>query len=282
MLFALYFLLYFMAAAFVVAVVIFPDLRARLQEKIRQFFRYLHHSKSNIEKTQAEILNRSRSRAQRFGAFVREHRLLVSLTCALLIAPSIVALIYRNNHDFVLLQERRVDSRIQILLEGERLRAPEPLPPEVFTTLEVELLKPKLATASRNWEKLDPDFQQRLLTVYQIMKEEHGYEMHLIEGYRSPERQNELAALGGRVTNARACQSYHQYGLAADSAFMLNGKLVISEKGAWAMQGYKLYGETAKKVGMVWGGDWRSIKDLGHVELRKPGVVLGKDCAPST
>ena len=64
-------------------------------------------------------------------------------------------------------------------------------------------------------------------------------------------------------------QSYHQYGLAADSAFYRNGKLVISEKDPWAMRGYQLYGKTAQEVGLVWGGSWKSIKDLGHVELRK-------------
>ncbi|MFW8369160.1 M15 family metallopeptidase, partial [Klebsiella pneumoniae] len=83
-----------------------------------------------------------------------------------------------------------------------------------FTTREVELVRPNLGGASRDWNLLDADYRQRLLAAYRIMREEHGYEMVLIEGYRSPERQEELASKGSHVTNAGAYQSYHQYGLA--------------------------------------------------------------------
>jgi peptidoglycan LD-endopeptidase CwlK len=129
------------------------------------------------------------------------------------------------------------------------------------------------ATASRQWELLNPDFRQRLLVLFQIMKERHGYEMVLIEGYRSPERQAQLAALGRHVTQAGANESYHQYGFASDCAFLRNGKLVISEQDPWAARGYELYGEVAQSLGMVWGGSWRSLKDYGHVELRQPGLM---------
>ncbi|MCY1535230.1 D-alanyl-D-alanine carboxypeptidase [compost metagenome] len=75
---------------------------------------------------------------------------------------------------------------------------------------------------------------------------------------------------------AKANQSYHQYGLAADNAFYRNGKLVISEKDPWAMEGYRLYGEAAESVGLVWGGRW-SFRDYGHVEYRKPGFKLSRN-----
>ena len=105
-----------------------------------------------------------------------------------------------------------------------------------------------------------------------IMKEKHGYEMVLLEGYRSPERQQKLAAMRPSVTNAAAFQSWHQYGLAADSAFLRNGRIVITEKDPWAMRGYQLYGEAAESVGLTWGGRWQMM-DLGHTELRRPGVM---------
>jgi peptidoglycan L-alanyl-D-glutamate endopeptidase CwlK len=165
-----------------------------------------------------------------------------------------------------------VNQQIAALLEGEQLVPPPPLPPEVFTTQEVAQVRPMLDTASRNWQALDADFTQRLLMTFKIMKEKHGYDMVIIEGYRSPERQNALAQMGGSVTNAKAFQSYHQYGLAADSAFMRSGKLVITEKDPWAMRGYQLYGEVAESVGLTWGGRWKMM-DLGHVEFRKPGVM---------
>lgn len=164
------------------------------------------------------------------------------------------------------------DRQIAALLHGEQLVPPHPLPPAVFSTREVEQVRPDVVDASRNWQQLDPEFAQRLLRVIKIMRERHGYEVALIEGYRSPERQTELAALGGHVTQAAAYMSYHQFGLAADCAFLRDGKLIISERDAWAARGYALYGEVAESVGLTWGGRWR-MRDLGHIELRREGVI---------
>jgi peptidoglycan LD-endopeptidase CwlK len=170
-------------------------------------------------------------------------------------------------------QRQRSSVLIEELLRGERLIPPPAPPPEVFLTQEVEAVVPMVATANRKWDRLDPEFTQRLLAVFQVMKNEYGYEMVLIEGYRSPERQNQLAAKGAHVTRATAGRSWHQHGLAADCAFLRNGKIVISERDPWAMRGYQLYGQVSKQAGLVWGGDWKSIKDLMHVELRRPGVM---------
>jgi len=129
-----------------------------------------------------------------------------------------------------------------------------------------------IKNADRNWQKMNSDFVQRLLVVYKIMSDQYGYDMVLLEGYRSPARQARLLKKGTHVTKAGSYKSYHQFGLAADSAFIRNGKIVITEKDPWAMRGYKLYGKVAKSAGLVWGGDWRMM-DLGHVELRKKGVL---------
>jgi peptidoglycan L-alanyl-D-glutamate endopeptidase CwlK len=162
---------------------------------------------------------------------------------------------------------------VAALLQGENLVPPPPLPPEVFTTREVELVRPRLSEASREWVLLDADFRQRLLMAFKVMRERHGYDMVLIEGYRSPERQEALRSQGAHVTQAGALRSYHQFGLAADCAFYRDGKLVISERDPWAMRGYQLYGAVAEELGLTWGGRWASISDFGHVELRRPGVL---------
>ncbi|HEY0588574.1 MAG TPA: M15 family metallopeptidase [Pseudoduganella sp.] len=162
---------------------------------------------------------------------------------------------------------RPVDPQVTALLQGEQLVPPPPLPPLAFATAEVELLRPMLSQADRDWQRLDKDFARRLLAVFDVMRERHGYEMALLEGYRSPERQDRLASAGSHVSNARAFQSFHQSGLAADCAFIREGKLVISERDPWAMRGYQLYGEAAEAAGMVWGGRW-TMMDFGHTELR--------------
>jgi peptidoglycan L-alanyl-D-glutamate endopeptidase CwlK len=198
---------------------------------------------------------------------------------ALLALPPLLVFSLRAKHTLDAFDDSTTASDrgvVIALLQGEQLVPPPPLPPEIFVTAEVESVRPKLGGADRRWDALDSAFRQRLLVVYRLMREEHGYDMVLIEGYRSPERQTMLAAMGTQVTNAAAWQSYHQYGLAADSAFMREGKLVISEKDAWAVKGYELYGEVAQRVGLSWGGRWQNA-DLGHVELRKSVVTHPKE-----
>jgi peptidoglycan L-alanyl-D-glutamate endopeptidase CwlK len=206
--------------------------------------------------------------------FVRRHALPFGAGAALIIVPSLLALLMSNPGMLPGYEPSAIapDALVAELLMGEQLAPPVALPPIAFTTVEVELVRPMLVDASRNWILLDADFSQRLLLAFKIMKEKHGYEMALLEGYRSPARQTLLASMGSSVTNAGAFQSWHQYGLAADCAFWRDGKLVISEKDPWAMRGYKLYGEIAESLGLTWGGRW-TMMDFGHIELRRKGVM---------
>jgi peptidoglycan L-alanyl-D-glutamate endopeptidase CwlK len=212
--------------------------------------------------------------AQRTLAFLRRRFLLILSAAVLLTVPPLLALMLSSRsmlggYDS---DSHAVNYQVADLLKGEQLSAPSPLPPLTFTAAEVTLVRPMLDSANRNWRLLDPEFSQRLLMVFKIMKERHGYDMAILEGYRSPERQNSLAAVGPSVTNAKAFQSYHQFGLAADCAFLRDGKLLISEKDPWAMRGYRLYGEAAEAAGLHWGGRW-TMMDFGHTELRVPGTV---------
>lgn len=209
------------------------------------------------------------------GWATRHTRSLLAALAVLVLLP-VIAVVWRHGYainTFDHTDARIQDERIASLLAGEHLVPPAPLPPEVFTTRDVELARPLVRYASRDWDLLDPEFSQRLLMVFRIMREQHGYEMVLIEGYRSPQRQEQLAAVGGHVTKVGAFRSYHQFGLAADSAFLRDGKVVISEKDPWAMHGYELYGQVAASLGLTWGGGWKHLKDLGHVEMRRPGVL---------
>lgn len=147
---------------------------------------------------------------------------------------------------------------------------------EILTTYSHGNLNSSLI--DRKWDKINPRYKQRLLMVFKIMKEQHGYELVLLEGYRSPSRQNMLAG-NPNTTRAKGYQSYHQFGLAADIAFKRNGKVVITERDPWAMRGYELYGQVAESVGLTWGGRWKSIKDYGHTEYRMPGLKKTKEMA---
>lgn len=209
------------------------------------------------------------------GGLQRHGHWLAAAVALLVLAPAI-ALALRSWHRFDGFDHtasREVDERVAALLQGEQLVPPPALPPELFTVQEVAALRPMLGTASRQWELLDADFRQRLLLAFKQLRDEHGYDAVLLEGFRSADRQAALAALGPTVTQAGAFESYHQYGLAADVAFLREGRIVISERDPWAMRGYELYGQVAESLGLHWGGRWRGLRDFGHVELRRPGVM---------
>lgn len=184
------------------------------------------------------------------------------------------------------------DPQIYALLEGEMLVPPPEVDAELIvaaesiarqaeqitqqsTSIDIPITAvhtTDLRFADRKWDKINPRYAQRLLLVFKLMKERYGYEMVLLEGYRSPQRQNMLAAKGAHVTKATGYRSYHQFGLAGDVAFLRNGKVIITEKDPWAMQGYRYYGEIAESVGLTWGGRWKMM-DLGHTEFRIKGIL---------
>jgi peptidoglycan L-alanyl-D-glutamate endopeptidase CwlK len=94
-----------------------------------------------------------------------------------------------------------------------------------------------------------------------------GIMIKIINGTRTYEEQNELYAQGrtkpGRiVTNAKAGESNHNFGLAFDiGVFESNRYLGESPK-------YKAIGALGIELGLEWGGNWKTITDQPHFELR--------------
>jgi peptidoglycan L-alanyl-D-glutamate endopeptidase CwlK len=269
--------LYFLLACALSWIVLFPAGRAyvaRRLELVGSRFQRRVQSFARRSGAQAGALGSESAMAVRQGGtFLRDHMWTAIAALLIMLLPAAVAWMASSRtmvggFDAPM---REANQQVSALLQGEQLVPPPPLPPMLFMTPEVETVRPGLVTASRDWALLEKDYSQRLLQAFRIMKERHGYDMALLEGYRSPERQDALAAQGSNVTNAKAFQSWHQYGLAADCAFLRDGKLVISERDPWAMRGYQLFGEVAEGLGLTWGGRWKMM-DFGHTELRVDGV----------
>lgn len=113
---------------------------------------------------------------------------------------------------------------------------------------------------------LDPEFAKKLRRFEQKLAEK-GIKVVLTWGYRSIAEQNRLYAIGRttpgkRVTNAHGGYSWHNFGLAADYAFVINGKVTWS--GPWAT-----FGKIARECGLEWGGTFKSIIDKPHVQWTK-------------
>ncbi|MBK1685887.1 M15 family metallopeptidase [Rubrivivax gelatinosus] len=161
-----------------------------------------------------------------------------------------------------------VDGRFATLFELGRPGTATPTPPAwgAAATPSHE----RRSAVGHDWARLQPQFRQRLLELFDIARERHGYDLVLLEGYRSPARQAQLAALGPATTLAGPERSRHQAGLAADLAFIRDGRLQLSERDPWTLQAYRHVGEIATTLGLQWGGHWPSLRDFGHVEWRDP------------
>lgn len=270
--------IYFCLASGLIWLALFPAGRSALWRMVGRLQHRLQLRADGWQRSGATTMQAgwldARVRLREGRKLLRRRWPFVAVGLPLVLIPPLLALLMRKPDMLPGYEpsDTVVDPQVAALLNGERLVPPAALPPLAFNTREVELVRPMLVDASRNWGLLQPDFSQRLLLVFKIMKEKYGYDMALLEGYRSPARQDLLARMGASVTNARAFQSWHQYGLAADCAFWREGRLVISEKDPWAMRGYQLYGEVAESLGLTWGGRW-AMMDLGHAELRMRGVM---------
>ena len=96
---------------------------------------------------------------------------------------------------------------------------------------------------------------------------QHGITIKILSGLRTYEEQNELFAQGrtkpGRtVTNARAGFSNHNFGIAFDIG-IFEGTKYIDESPT-----YKAIGILGMDLGLEWGGNWKTIVDQPHFQLR--------------
>lgn len=100
--------------------------------------------------------------------------------------------------------------------------------------------------------------------------------VRIVQGLRTFAEQDALYNQKPKVTNAKAGQSYHQYGLAIDFAILhdKNGDGVFEEL-SWDTaadfdkDGTRDWNEVVaafENKGWEWGGKWRTFKDLPHVQ----------------
>ena len=82
---------------------------------------------------------------------------------------------------------------------------------------------------------------------------------------------------GEHVTNAIPGLSWHQWGEAVDSVWVVNNKSEWSlQKTINGLNGYMVYAAEAKKLGLDAGYYWQKFKDSPHVQFQKAASPLGK------
>lgn len=126
---------------------------------------------------------------------------------------------------------------------------------------------------SRNLEDLHPLVIERARELVKLA-ETDGIEILVTSTLRTFEEQAELFAIGrtkpgNKVTNAKAGESWHNFGLAFDVVPLVNGKAV------WDTPFWNRIGELGKQVGLFWGGDFKTFKDKPHFEFH-PDLTLAQ------
>lgn len=124
-----------------------------------------------------------------------------------------------------------------------------------------ELPSPSVVVAKDDEELLHvhPILARKVLQILEMATEE-GYRVTVSQGLRTFAEQDKLFKKRPRVTKARGGQSYHNYGVAVDLAFIVGGKI------SWDERLYRNIGRWASRVGLEWGGHWKFV-DYPHVQL---------------
>ena len=118
---------------------------------------------------------------------------------------------------------------------------------------------------SRKIEDLHP-YVAQLCRAFVAACKKDGIDILITSTWRDNESQNALHAQGrskpGKiVTNARAGQSFHNYKLAFDFVPIVGGKAQWND-----LRTFKRAGEIGKRLGLEWAGDWKSFKELAHLQ----------------
>jgi peptidoglycan LD-endopeptidase CwlK len=95
----------------------------------------------------------------------------------------------------------------------------------------------------------------------------NGIQVKLLSGLRSYAEQDALYAqgrttAGTKITQARAGHSNHNFGIAFDIGVFVGNKYLAD-----APQ-YKAVGALGMELGLEWGGNWKTIVDQPHFQLR--------------
>lgn len=113
-------------------------------------------------------------------------------------------------------------------------------------------------------QKVQPFIRERAVRFFDTM-ESMGLRPRVVQGFRTTEEQNALYAQGrstkGKiVTNARGGESFHNYGLAIDIAF-------LNDDGSVDFNVSEEIGKLGESFGFEWGGRWKKFLDKPHFQI---------------
>lgn len=137
----------------------------------------------------------------------------------------------------------------------------------------------------RNINQLHPELIPKVYALIDLCAE-NGIAIGISECLRTVEEQDLLYAKGrtlpgNRVTNCKGStySSMHQWGVAFDFYLKMDvdGDGVVEDDAYNDSTGlFEKVGSLGKSLGLQWGGDWKSIKDMPHFQLGNWGSTTSK------
>lgn len=114
-------------------------------------------------------------------------------------------------------------------------------------------------------------FREVLGIVIPMMKEKYDVDVRLISGTRTYAEQDWLyeqgrTRSGSIITDARGGFSNHNFGVAGDLGLFKDNRYLDEEDERLSTSYYREIAIIAKRMGMTWGGDWRTFVDPPHFQ----------------
>ena len=151
--------------------------------------------------------------------------------------------------------------------------------PETWGAIYAHIVKPKIGGLSpaEAIEAVDPRSEKNIATLLPEIQPiartlvqkavQSGIQIKILSGLRTYAEQNDLYSLGRtkpgkKVTNARGGYSNHNFGIAFDVG-VFEGTKFLSDSVK-----YKAVGVLGMDMGLEWGGNWKTIVDQPHFQLR--------------
>lgn len=155
---------------------------------------------------------------------------------------------------------RKSEAALDVITSPDEASVPAP---PIRTSAEVEYVDDR---SERTIATLHPKVQPVARELIRAAVSA-GIKVKAISGLRSYGEQDALYEQGrsrpGRiVTNARGGYSNHNFGIAFDVGIFEDGRYVDNSPM------YRAVGTLGKSLGLEWGGDWKSIQDDPHFQLR--------------
>lgn len=128
----------------------------------------------------------------------------------------------------------------------------------------------------RDTKQLHPDLQV-IIEKLKLECSKQGLKIGISECLRTKQEQDNLYAKGRTdksskiVTNVKYPNSMHCWGVAFDF-YRNDGKGAYNNSDKF----FEKVGAIGKKLGLEWGGNWKSIKDLPHFQLPQWGSTPSK------